>query len=101
MLTGRCAKGLFARMLFPSSDRGIDVQGIYFDRIANSADLLRRSHRGTAPTKVVESEVAARGTVENGVGNHRHRFHRRMEWSQIAFACGFRQCIPARIAPEM
>jgi hypothetical protein len=53
------------------------------------------------PEKLFENNVAARGTVQNGIGNHRYRLHRRVQSQEIAFRSGFRQGIDAGIAPHI
>jgi hypothetical protein len=51
-----------------------------------SAGALSGNHRRAAAEKGVEHDLAARRAIEDRIGDHRHRFHGRVQRQEIALA---------------
>jgi hypothetical protein len=76
-------EGAAAGQFLPAADDRIDITGVELQPIAAPAGMLGGDHRRTAAEKAVEHNVAARRAVEDRIGNHRHRLHRRVQRRQI------------------
>jgi hypothetical protein len=55
-------------------------------------------HRGAAPEKGVEDELAARGAIQNGIGYQPHGLDSRMQREQVTFLTG---AAGARVVPNV
>src|SRR5689334_20672650 len=99
-------EGAAAGQFLPAANDRIDIATVELQPIAAPAGALGGDHRRAAADKAVEHDVAARRAVEDRVGNHRHRLHRRVKRRQIAFLAWDKGVGPgvipdiAAVAPE-
>src|SRR6516164_2981583 len=84
--SGSGMPGLVAGQSLPAANGGIDIAGIELQRAAAPARALRGNHRRAAAEKGVEHDLAARRAIEDRIGDHRHRFHGRVQRQEIALA---------------
>jgi hypothetical protein len=75
---------LVAAERLPTANDGVDVHRIELKPITASAYALSGDYGGAAAKKGVEYNLTPRGAVQNSVGDHRHRFDRRMHSQQVA-----------------
>ena len=73
-----------ARIGLPPPHYGIDVSGIELQSEAAPARAFSRDHAGAAAEKPIEHDVAARGAVENSVGDQSDRLDRGVQREQVA-----------------
>src|SRR5947207_13595642 len=85
----------------PAADDRVDIAGIELKSVAAPAGALGGDHRRAAAEKAVEHDVAAGRTVEDRIGDHRHRLHRRMQRQQIALLAAAGEGIGPGVAPEI
>src|SRR5262245_41622388 len=90
-----------ARQRLPAPDNGIDIAGVELDAVAAPAGALGRDYCRAAAKKAIEYDVAAGRAVEDGIGDHCHRFDGRVQRQQIAFRAAAGQGIGSRIMPDI
>src|SRR5204862_6312782 len=69
--------------------------------IAAPTGAFSGNHRGAAAEKAVEHDVAALGAVEDRIGDHRHRLHRRMQCQEIALRAAAGKGVEPGIMPDI
>src|SRR5882724_3835537 len=77
-LTQRSEDRGLACVLFPASDRDIDVLRVKLDRSRASTCLFSSDQGRATATKGIEHETASLGAIFDRIDHHRDRLHRRM-----------------------
>src|ERR1700677_1092870 len=90
-----------ARERLPAAHDRIDVNGIEFHSEAASAGAFGGDHCASAAQKSVKDNVVAGRAVHDRIGNHRNWLYSRVKRKKIALSAGARECIRARIFPEI
>ena len=89
--------GVIASKRLPATNDGVDIELVEFNPITPPAHALRSHQSGAAAEKGVEHDLAARGAVQNGVGDQLHRLY---SWMQREVAL-LRECARTRIGPNV
>src|ERR1700730_17323765 len=89
-LTQRSEDRGLACVLFPASDRDIDVLGVKLDWPRASPGLFRGDQDRSTATKGIENETASLGAILDRIGNHGNRLHRRMHGQFLHSSCSHR-----------
>src|SRR5713226_10238756 len=82
-LAARAVACLVAGEDLPAADDGVDVARVQFESVATPTDAFRRDHRGAAPQKRIENDIAPCRAVHDRIRHQRYGLHRRMEREQI------------------
>src|SRR5438477_3855739 len=85
----------------PAADDRVDIGGVELQPVTPPAGALGGDHRCAAAEKGVEYNLAAGRAVEDGVGDHRHWFHGRVQRQQIALLAATGEGIGARVVPHI
>jgi hypothetical protein len=85
----------------PASYDYVDVKGVDFKPVTTTPGALPRNHGGAATEKAVQHQSAARGTVDDGVGDHSDRLYRRMQREQIALITRASKSGGAGVGPDV
>src|SRR5205814_10471712 len=85
----------------PAADDRVDIAGIELKSVAAPAGALGGDHRRAAAEKAIEHDVAAGRAVEDRVGDHRHRFHRRMQRRQITLLAAAGEGVGPGVPPDI
>ena len=67
--------GLEAVRVHKPSDNRVAIIGIEFDAVASSSRSLSGDQRCPASSEGVEDDTSSLRAIQNGVGDHRKRFH--------------------------
>src|SRR5580692_11493753 len=90
-----------AAQLLPAADDRVDVAGVELQPVASPAGTLGGDQCRAAAEEGVEHDVAASRGVEDRVGDHRHRFDRRVERQEIALLAAAGEGVGPGIAPDI
>ena len=93
--------GAAAGQGLPAANGGIDIAWIELEPAAAPARALGGDHRRAAAEKGVEHDVAARRAVEDRIGDHGDRLHRRVERQQITLLATAGKGIGPGITPHI
>src|SRR6202035_3937229 len=91
--------GGFSGELLPTTDGGIHVVRVEFDRASQAASLLCRQQRGAAAAEGIEHKAAAGRTVLQGIDNERQRLDGRMH-AKLVHATRL-EGVDTRIIPDV
>src|SRR5438105_7326573 len=83
----------------PAADDRIDIGGVELQPVAAPAGALGGDHRRATADKAVEYDVAARRAIEDRIGDHRDRLHRRVQRREIALSAAAGEGVGPRVAP--
>src|ERR1700747_3247039 len=92
---------LLAGQRLPTANGRIDIDWVEFQGAAAPAGALGGDNRRAAAEKGVEYDVAARRAVEDRIGDHRHRLHRRVQCQEIAFRTAAGEGVNTRVLPDI
>src|SRR6202023_3290746 len=93
--------GCAAGQRLPAVEACVDMERIKLHTVAAAAGTLGRDNRGAAAKKAIEHDIATRRAVKDGIGDHRHRLHCRVQRQQIALGATAGEGVNPRIAPDV
>src|SRR6516225_4525688 len=93
--------GAVAGTRLPAANGRVDIDRIELQPVAATTCSFGRDDRRAAAEKGIEHDSAAGRTIEDRVGNHRHRFDRRVKLQEVALSAAAGKGIDTRIPPDI
>src|SRR5690242_3856689 len=91
----------FTRPVLPAPDRVVRVEGIYLDAVTAPVPALGGQNGAAHPKEGIQYNVSAGSAVRYGIGNQRHRFHRRVELGEIPLFTRPSEALIAPVVPDV
>src|SRR5476649_2682343 len=98
---GRPTPGDTPGVGLPAADGGIDKERLDFQPIATPPGALGGDDSAAAAKEGIQHQPVAGGDIEDGIGDQRHRFDRRVQRQQVTLLGGASEAIQPGVVPHV
>ena len=93
--------GRVAGIALPAANRGVDIDGVDFHRVANASNTFRRDYCRATAREPVQDDIAAGRTVQNCVGHQGNRLDGWVKLKEVSFIALTAETAEAWIGPDV